>query len=84
MKKVEVNVHAVSWSNGKPLKWRAMGTVTSKKETKHLFGDPASTQERAWDNLIKECDLFASVSRTIRAEVLKQQQEAQPVEEKTE
>ena len=76
MKKVEVNVHTVSWSGGKPLKWRAMCTVIEEKEEKHIFGDPAPTIERAWDNLIKECERFASASRAIRTEVAKRQKEA--------
>lgn len=71
--KCEIVIEVVTWSNGKPTKWRAKGVVTNSKGTKvtQIFGDPHSTEDGAWRSLWDECNRFDNAASMIHGELIK-------------
>lgn len=70
----DLRIDAVSWTSGKPLKWRAMGILkdNSGKPIKILYGDPRSTKEGAWRSLKEECNKYEIAGEKIRHELSNQ------------
>lgn len=71
----EVRIDGVSWTCGKPLKWRAMGIVKDDKgkTIKNVYGEPRSTKEAAWRSLRDECNRFEIAAEKVRQELSEQQ-----------
>lgn len=66
---IELNCGPVSWSNGKPLKYRAMASVTIDNEVRNVYGNPKHSTREAWEDLRRECNLMDIATRRIRAEI---------------
>lgn len=70
----EVRIDEVAWTNGRPLKWRAMGTYIDDagKPIKNIYGDPRSTKAGAWKSLKDECNRFEIAAEKVRHELSRQ------------
>lgn len=66
---LELDCSPVSWSNGKPLKYRAMGSVKIDADVKNVYGDPKPSPREAWKSLKRECDLWEVATARIRREL---------------